>query len=235
MSDMEVQVLQRYIENHLDLHTAHLPDEYFYTSVVQCVIDAVFSIGVRYEGVRNVVRRFSEYAAIEMKREGSQFPSVELQYTVDDFLNDIEVQGIQTYANLVFKNKQKTSTRSGILKTEAVYEFCKVLKTHGVQTLQDVQKLYVDASFETEIKTIPGQKSGISLVYFYMLAGEDTKVKPDRMIVRFLEKALSRKVDLNEAQPLLVQVNSLLRPNYPNLNPRLLDYVIWSDTRNSIP
>ena len=95
--------------------------------------------------------------------------------------------------------------------------------------------MYVDASFETEIKTIPGQKSGISLVYFYMLAGEDTKVKPDRMIVRFLEKALSRKVDLNEAQPLLVQVNSLLRPNYPNLNPRLLDYVIWSDTRNSMP
>mgnify|MGYP003466554474 CR=1 FL=1 len=35
-----------------------LGDEYFYASLPLCVIDAVYSIGVRYGSVRNVIRRY---------------------------------------------------------------------------------------------------------------------------------------------------------------------------------
>lgn len=34
-------------------------EEYGYASLPLCVIDSVFSIGVRYEGVRNVIERTS--------------------------------------------------------------------------------------------------------------------------------------------------------------------------------
>ncbi len=74
----------------------------------------------------------------------------------------------------MFQNRQRTSSRNGILKAEAVYQFCRVLHKYSVNYLQDVIKLYGNQEFEKEIKLISGQKSGISLVYFYMLVGEDT-------------------------------------------------------------
>lgn len=40
---------------------ATLPEEFFYNSLDLCVIDAVFSIGVNYSGVKNVVTRYKEY------------------------------------------------------------------------------------------------------------------------------------------------------------------------------
>ena len=40
---------------------ATLPEEFFYNSFDLCVIDAVFSIGVKYTGVKNVVARYKEY------------------------------------------------------------------------------------------------------------------------------------------------------------------------------
>lgn len=109
----------------------------------------------------------------------------------------------------MFKNRQRTFLTNGILKTEAVYEFCKVLYKYDY--LQDVKKHYGNAYFKRDIKDIPGQKSGISLVYLYMLTGDDNWIKPYRMIIRFLEKALQRKVKLEEAQQLLEEATRFLK------------------------
>nr|WP_284929296.1 hypothetical protein [Bacillus subtilis] len=119
------------------------------------------------------------------------------------------------------------------MKAEAVYMFCKVLNKYNVNYFQDVKKLYGNDKFEKDIKAIPGQKSGISLVYFYMLAGDDHWIKPDRMIVRFLEKAIQRKVKIEEAQSILVGATNILAEKYPNITPRLLDYQIWNYERNN--
>lgn len=49
------------VERVLDLAGARLPCEYYYSSVPLCVIDAVFSIGVRYGRVRAVVKRYCDH------------------------------------------------------------------------------------------------------------------------------------------------------------------------------
>lgn len=216
----------------LNLKQAKLPDEYYYTSVTQCVVDSVFSIGVRYEGVRNTVTRFSTYLGLGLKRSGAEYPDTDAQLSVDDFLRSFDELGLDVYVSEVFGNRQRTSPTNGILKAEAVCRFCKVLQKYGINYLQDVKRLYGNEAFEADIKAIPGQKSGISLVYFYMLAGDDQWVKPDRMIVRFLEKALGRKVRIDEAQALLENAAALLKPRYPEITPRLLDYEIWNVVRN---
>jgi hypothetical protein len=41
-----------------------------------------------------------------------------------------------------------------------------------------------------EVQRIPGQRSGISFAYFLMLARSDDMVKPDRMIRRFVGRAM---------------------------------------------
>lgn len=227
------KLIADFCEEVLDLQSAKLPDEYYYSSVPLCVIDSVFSIGVRYEGVRNTVTRYCNYFNHSQYRNGTDLPIFDEQQSVREFIQSFKEHGLQCYVDNVFKNKQRTSSRNGILKAEAVYKFCDILQKYGVEYLQDVKKLYDNKEFDEEIKGIQGQKSGISLVYFYMLAGEDNWIKPDRMIIRFLESVLKRKVKIGDAQNLLELSCRLLTDKFPNVTPRLLDYQIWNYARSN--
>lgn len=227
------KLIADFCEEVLDLQSAKLPDEYYYSSVPLCVIDSVFSIGVRYEGVRNTVTRYCNYFNLSQYRNGTDLPSFDEQQSVGEFIQSYKVHGLQSYIENVLKNKQRTSPRNGILKAEAVYKFCAILQKYGIEYLQDVKKLYDNKEFELEIKGIQGQKSGISLVYFYMLAGEDNWVKPDRMIIRFLESVLKRKIKIDDAQNLLELTSRQLANKFPDITPRLLDYQIWNYARSN--
>jgi hypothetical protein len=79
---------------------------------------------------------------------------------------------------------------------------------------------------------IPGQRSGISLKYFLMLAGNDNLIKPDRQILSFLKSILNENVSIQDAQALLQQSCEILKKEYPNLNLRLLDHLIWNYQRS---
>jgi hypothetical protein len=82
-------------------------------------------------------------------------------------------------ATSIFRNKQRTSSVSGVLKVEAIVHFLKELSNKGINYFQDLEN--ISTNFESKIKEIKGQKSGISLQYFYMLAGNDRLIKSDRM------------------------------------------------------
>ncbi len=55
---MDIETLANCCKRHLDLQNAKFNDEYYYNSLPFCVIDAVFSIGIRYTITRNVVINF---------------------------------------------------------------------------------------------------------------------------------------------------------------------------------
>ena len=65
-----------------------------------------------------------------------------------------------------------------------------------------------------------------------MLAGDDQLVKPDTMILRFIKNALGTSVNEAVAVRLIQAISQQLLPQYPKLNPRLLDYMIWSWQRD---
>lgn len=67
-SSRDAQLIAGYTNRKLPLATASLPDEYFYQSLPLCVIDAVWSIGVRYAGVRRVVDRYCEHSGLPRLR-----------------------------------------------------------------------------------------------------------------------------------------------------------------------
>ena len=46
--------------------------------------------------------------------------------------------GVDFLTDKVYQNRQRTSTRNGILKSEAVLRFSRVLQQHGIQYMQDV-------------------------------------------------------------------------------------------------
>lgn len=216
------------------LKTASLSESYFYQSIPLCIIDAVWSLGAKYESVKNVVGAYcGEYGVIRYRDPRSALPPIEQQHSVSEFCKAADQCGSEAMATEIFKNRQRTSARGGILKAEAVHLFAKVLRGFGVDYLQDVPRVLDNKTFERDIRNVPGQTSGKSLDYFFMLSGSDNLIKLDRRIETFLRAALPHKriIDREEVLELLTTVVQRLQSEYPNLTPRLLDHEIWKYQR----
>jgi len=220
-----------YAERLLPLNAASLGEEYRYQSLPLCVIDAVFSISIKYAIVQNVVARYCAHTAQRRVRAGTSLPPTSEQESITAFCERPKQADSAGMAERVYGSRNRTSPRSGILKADAVARFAGCLRSHGVEYLQDVPRVADSARFEAEIRAIPGQGSGLSLQYFWMLAGSDQFIKPDRMVLRFLTAALSREVPVREAGPLLRTACEQLTGRHPNLTPRLLDHEVWKHQR----
>jgi hypothetical protein len=226
LSKTEIQTFITYCKTKLDLSNLTHAEEYGYHNLPLCIIDAVFSIGVRYTSTENTVKLFCDHFGISRLRE-KELPHTTEQLSVSEFLNLHAGFSFQGIAEKIYQNRQRTSTRSGILKAEAAYLFASVVHKFGVEYLQDVQKIMGNEAFETEIARIPGQSSGLSTRYFYMLVGDENFIKPDRMIRRFIDSAIRRELSFDECQQLLVSAHVELVQEYPALTPRSLDHQIW--------
>jgi hypothetical protein len=228
MMDNEAKAVADLAERVLDIGSAKLCEDYYYQSLTLCVINAVFSINARYSAVQNVVARYCQYFKLRRVRDDwHTVPPVEDQEPVSALCQKYRELGIPKFADDVYQNHQRTSARGGILKAEAVERFGSVLRAHGIEYLQDVGRAMEDSRLEAAVRTIPGQGSGISLRYLWMLGGSDDIIKPDRMIMRFLQRALGREPSMREAQALLAGAAGLLKFKFPHLTPRLLDYKVW--------
>jgi len=212
-----------------DLNAAPPDRAYEYSSPGLCVIDAVFSIGAHYNSTENTVGRFCK--RLNWIRDGR---GTVQERTIGDL-----IQVLQPYGNRwddmalqAFGNSQRTSTRSGIRKAEAVFRFAKTLQQFGIETFADALRLGLSDALERAIKAIPGQGSGLSHAYFMILAGSHDAVKADRMVRRFVANALCKKSVTPEVAVQLVRDASVvLRPEFPNLVPSVLENKIWTYQR----
>lgn len=222
----EAKILAAGVRREINLGPPKEPKNYH--SLTLCLIDAVYSIGIRYEPVKRVVERYCQKYGLEMYRDRhAPLPPRSQQDATSDLLARMRALGDVKFANEVFRHRGRTSPKNGILKATAVRMFAEALADHGVEYLQDVPVRRRTKALEQAIKQIPGRRSGISLKYFFMEAGCEDLIKPDRMIQRYVERQLGRPVQLSECQPLPAATVDLLRDQFPHLTPRLLDGRIW--------
>ncbi|UQX10660.1 hypothetical protein [Candidatus Mycobacterium methanotrophicum] len=101
-----------------------------------CVIDSVQSTGVTYSSVENVVARYRAY-----RREQGGDPNrdgvAELLATFD------ELGGPAGWAKKI-GNSNRTSTRGGVLKSEAIRDAARVLDGEGIRDTDSLRKLAQD-------------------------------------------------------------------------------------------
>ena len=83
-----------------------------YVHVPLAVLDAVFSINTKYKAAQNVVARYRAYAEVDDNQE----------HSITTFLQLASNFGPDDFAGQVLKNRQRTSTRGGILKAEAAID-----------------------------------------------------------------------------------------------------------------
>ncbi len=231
MQHSDIQTIADYCKTHLDLASAQLVDEDYYQSLPFCVIDTVYSINANYTSTRNTVIRFCDHFGLKRVNRSRPGATAE-QLSISAFIKLYDQHGVVAMAEQVYQNRQRTSTRSGILKSEAALRFSQVLALCGVEYLQDVAKVIGDPAFEQQIQSIPGQASGISVRYFYILAGSDDYIKPDRMIARFIQAAINKTFSVQHSHDVIVGTCQLLAVDYPQLTPRLLDNLIWRYQRS---
>lgn len=208
-----------------------LDREFYYASLPLCVIDAVHSLGVRYESVRAVVGNWCEFqtpAWGHYKSDGKP------ERSMADFLSAIprtatgEID-LEKLKREIFRNNHRVyGSLDAPFKAEAVVRFAEVLAAHGIQRFSDLAKTDDLAAAKSEIIKFPGQRSGLSFRYFQMLAGNDDFVKGDRMVIRFVQDASGRKsMSSREAESAVKKAAVNLKSKYPAMTARLLDNLIW--------
>jgi hypothetical protein len=189
-----------------------------HTSVALAAIDAVWGIGVRWSSVRNVLARYRDARRRAGGDPDSDGPA-QLIALIDG------AGGPEGFADSV-ANRQRTSTRNGVLKAEAVRRVADVLRDAGLSTPAQVR-----AASETQLTAlraawtqVPGQGSGLSLDAFLMGCGRGG-VKADRMVRRFVAQALDtteQKVAPARAAALVTEAARRY-----GVQARRLDAAIW--------
>lgn len=220
----DVEALVRACEDRLDLDGVEPPDGYGHAAL--CVIDAVFSIGVNYGQVKQVVARYARHA--DIPDHGTRGVPADGERTVADLVADYDAMGWEALMDDVFRNRTWTST-SGTRKrkAEAVGDFARVLHRHGVDSVADVTA-DLPTAVKRDVVAIPGQRSGLSWFYFLMLAGADEYVKADRHIRAFVDSAVGRTTSAPEAARLVREAAHALRDRgRGGLTPVLLDHRMW--------
>lgn len=231
MIENECQIssdLARYLEKNYTLDEAEiLPDEYRYSCLPLCLLDAIFSIGVTYRSTQNTVTRYCGYLGIPKYREKGD--ESEFHHSLIDMLAVYDGLGSSArFAEEVVSNKQRTSSRGGILKAEAAKLCAEALVKEGITTIAEFRDK-MNPSIDRVFMSVKGQSSGISLMYLKMLCGKDDEAKPDRHILRFLARFIGHEPDTAEALSLLDDVTEKLKIDYPSLTTREIDYLIWSE------
>lgn len=201
-----------------------------------CVLDAVFSINATYPTTVRTVRSYATHAELDPvvapADEVALGTHARTEQPLSEFLTGDGALAPEALATLL-GNRQRTSTRSGILKAEATQRYARILVDHGLETLADVADLLIDldrtADIERALATVPGHGRGVRVSYLWMLAGDDQHVKADRMVTRWVARALNRRsVSVAEAGELLKETARQL-----NVTPWVLDHAIWNAERQS--
>jgi hypothetical protein len=213
---------------------------YFYQSLPFCVIDAVFSLGVRYRQVQNVVNNAAQEFGGKIFRElRGAFPPPAEQMSIDELIREISKRRdpeITLYKNLGYVNPR---AKKRVLKAEVVRQFSQVLHDFSINTFQDLDRVRRQAAHRSStdldeaLRRLPGLSSGVAVSYFYMLAGDEGTIKPDRMIHRFIVRVVGTDVDDYTASNIIKRAALDLKDEFSHLTPRSLDYAIWDYERKT--
>ncbi|MGW4881646.1 hypothetical protein ACWEPI_34435 [Streptomyces sp. NPDC004262] len=158
-----------------------------------CVLDAVFSINAHYE--RHTVptcRRYAAWAGISVPLSGSAELPVRDEQPLQGLITHIQTHGEAAFSSDVLQNRQRTrANRDAPLKVEAARQYAEILVSHGIATLTGANALLADLdklkAVEGDLAGVPGHGSGARLAYLWMLLGDDSRIKPDRMVLRWLQ------------------------------------------------
>lgn len=214
---------------HCDRALTPVQDMEYYSCVGLCAFDAVFSIRSKYDSVVSpLIDNFCTLLDIPRQAPNPHtVPNAEGQVTISVICNKLRDYTPQSLADALH-NHQRTSSRGGVLKTEAFLRYLDVFQQFEVNTYQDVNRLAEkNPAFEHALRNIRGQN--VAVDYFFMLAGDEDGVKVDTHLRNFVRDAVGRDLTPEQIQDLFREAVVHYRQNgYPDMTSRHLDHIVWT-------
>ena len=210
------------------------PRSYRWTSLSYCVVDAIWSIGAHYDNVVvPLVARVAAAAGDASPAVPATSPPAPDPLPLPVLLARYPDVGALTART----NEQRTSTRNGIRKADAVLRYARILVEHQIIDLSAAGALLAgpDERFsvvDTALAAVPGDgQHGVRRGYLWMLCGSDQLVKPDRMVLRWIARHCPG-VGPADARRLLGEVAAALTTRLGRpVTPWMLDHAIWQAER----
>ena len=222
MQNDDVQRLVDVARRDIDLAGAKLGDEFYPAHLSIALIDAVFSVRLSYHAqVVPVVERYcARFRLTRIRDRRMPLPPPGAQETISDLLRHYEELGPNGVQETVVKSAY-LSPGTNILKAENVRRAALALQGIGVETLQDAAATTAHA-VKCELIRLRGIGER-TIHMFLMYAGDDTYVKGDVHVCRFVAEALGKdRVSPGVAERLVRAAAREL-----NIAPRLLDNEMW--------
>lgn len=122
------------------------------------------------------------------------------------------------------------------MKAEAVLRYAQILASHQVETLDDGMALLSRSKdlqvVDDALANVPGDgQFGVRRGYLWMLIGSDEKIKPDRMVLRWLSR-IGFDVDPLQAETLILDAVARVSAELGrNVTAWEIDHAIWSAAR----
>lgn len=189
-----------------------------YDSVALAVIDSIFSIGTHYSGVVNALNRYRKARCDE-----GATPNLDSATDLADAVRRWGVEGLVERTN-----RWRTSTKPGApYKAEVVYRVAHILDENDLVTVNQVRAALTEPDAQErsvarrEWTALPGQRSQLAWGYFLMLCGVPG-VKADRMVVRYVARAIGAKTGSKDARQHVIAAAEEL-----GVNTLGLDHAIW--------
>lgn len=198
------------------------------SSIVLCAIDAIWSIGISYKIVTAVVHRYLQGRGFDGISDAQRCSDTPVEFL--DWLDGLGGGRVEALTEAV-NNRNRTSSRNGVLKAAVMVEACELFKSLGINSSRELFARVEEV--EPMWRQLQGQKSGISWRYFLMLAGSDG-IKPDRMIHRFLSRhQFPNSLSADEAVSMLSEgLKNRFVDSGPQVTLRMLDHRIWLTERS---
>ncbi len=203
------------------------PDEFVdppgYAHISPALVDAVYSIRMRYSAVRRVVAAYCQASKTPNQPLATRNRAEMRERGLDHLLDLAGTSSGQELAERLFGGSR--SQTHGRLKAEVCVDAARRLRAAGVVYSGDLHKRAFDADVRQAWTGIHGL-GWVTWQYFCALNGID-ELKPDAMLMRFVTKTLDRRVAAVETNELLSQAWEALLPSHPHLTKRALDHAIW--------
>lgn len=201
-----------------------IPDGYRDSGLA--LIDAIFSIRAHYTGARNVVRRYAEFAGVQVVPLDPVSGSRD-RHGIPDVLTNLAGVDPTRAANDILDNRSRSGGR---LKAALVVTAATRLLEKNCRTREDVA-LDDSAASYTEQKRAWTDITGLGWVtfeYFRLLCGAET-VKPDVMVLRWIDRITDSRPSPRQGLATMRALASELavRWQVQHVSLRSLDQTVW--------
>ncbi|HEU5386303.1 MAG TPA: hypothetical protein VFV73_10415 [Streptosporangiaceae bacterium] len=187
------------------------------------LVDAVYSIRLRYSAVKRVVAAYCEASGTASQSLAARSETDFLEHGLDYLLSQAGTNHGEALADRLFGGSR--SRTAGRLKADVCVEAARRLQAASVTCISDLHEHADNAEVRHAWTGVHGL-GWVTWQYFCSLAGID-HFKPDVMLLRFAAETLGRYVSPAEVDALLSHAFEELKPSYPGLTKRALDHTIW--------